>query len=198
MEHLDFLVLEAWGVGLRTALEERTSQRLAAVQERREKSRSQGRITNDRWEQKGCKKKAEKVHKSWVRQVLPNSLVKDTLEISLRQSRALNVLVDDLVRLVDLLDVVQHVLVSDRLHVLLGQGSAGVRVVSKIDLGANQDDGGSGRVMSDLRKPLFKELISPIFADKSRQRASLTFAATLSYDGGLTTEKQMRKTSVWG
>lgn len=39
---------------------------------------------------------------------------------------------------------------------LLGQGSAGARVVSKIDLGANQDDGGSGRVMSDLRKPLYK------------------------------------------
>lgn len=39
---------------------------------------------------------------------------------------------------------------------LLGQGSAGARVVSKIDLGADQDDGGSGGVMGDLREPLFK------------------------------------------
>lgn len=93
----------------------------------------------------------------WIGQGLPDSLVKDALEIPLRQSRALNVLVDNLVRLVDILDVVQNALVSDRLHVLLGQGSAGARVISKIDLGADQDDGGSGGVVSDLREPLSKE-----------------------------------------
>lgn len=149
-------------------------------------------------------KDGEKIQKGWVGQGLPNSLVKDTLEISLRQSGTLNVLVDNLVRLVHILDVVEHVLVSDRLHVLLGQGSAGARVVSKIDLGANQDDGGSGRVMSDLRKPLFKGSDASFFLirtetiQKRRESATRTFAATLSYDGGLTTEKQMRKTSVWG
>jgi hypothetical protein len=85
--------------------------------------------------------------------------------------------------------------------VLLSQGSAGARVVSKIDLGANQDNGGSGRVMSDLRKPLFKgsdALLILIWTEIIQECASRTFAETLSYDGGLTTEKQMRKTSVWG
>lgn len=112
---------------------------------------------NSRKREKRMPKRHKKDTKGWVRQDLPNSLVKDALEIPLRQSRALNVLVDNLVRLVDILDVVQHVLVSDRLHVLLGKGSAGARVVSKINFGADQDDGGSGGVVSDLGKPLFKE-----------------------------------------
>lgn len=51
---------------------------------------------------------------------------------------------------------------------LLGQGSAGARVVSKIDLGANQDDGSSGRVMSDLRKPLFKRSDASCFLSVRR------------------------------
>lgn len=85
---------------------------------------------------------------------LPNSLVKDTLEVTLRQGGTLNVLVNDLVRLVDLLDVVEHVLVLDRLHVLLGQGGSGGRVVAKIDLGTDEDDGSSRRVVGDLWEPL--------------------------------------------
>lgn len=89
-----------------------------------------------------------------IRRCLPDSLVKDALEVPLRQGGTLNVLVDDLVRLVDLLDVVEHVLVLDRLHVLLGQGGSRSRVISKIDLGTDEDNGGSRRVVGDLGEPL--------------------------------------------
>lgn len=88
-----------------------------------------------------------------------NSLVKNTLEVSLRQSGTLDVFVDDFVGLVDLLDVVEHVLVLDRLHVLLGQGGPGGRVISKIDLGTDEDDGSSRRVVGDLGEPLCGNVI---------------------------------------
>lgn len=155
--------------GLRSGVEDRTAREKKSEicsQQRETRENGSRKVTKERTirrERKGCQKdtKIHKRHKKdtkgWVGQDLPNSLVKDALEIPLRQSRALDVLVDNLVRLVDILDVVQHVLVSDRLHVLLGKGSAGARVVSKINLGADQDNGGSGGVVSDLRKPLFKE-----------------------------------------
>lgn len=114
---------------------------------------------------------------------LPNSLVKNTLEVSLRQSGTLDVFVDDFVGLVDLLDVVEHVLVLDRLHVLLGQGGPGGRVISKIDLGTDEDDGSSRRVVGDLGEPLgivrCKALVAQ-WGTGMGGSASLTFAATLS------------------
>lgn len=134
MEHLDFLALDAWGVGFRTALE-------------RHQTLAMGRKA-------GIAKESIRGPSQTVDVYLPDSLVKDALEVSLRKSRTLYVLVDDLVRLVDLLDVVQDILVFDRLHVLLGQISPGGRVISKIDLGADQDDWGSRGVVGDLGKPL--------------------------------------------
>lgn len=100
---------------------------------------------------------------------LPNSLVKDTLEVALSQGGTLNVFVDDFVGLVDLLDVVEHVLVLDRLHVLLGQGGSGSRVIAKIDLGTDEDDGSSRRVVGDLGEPLgYRQMYSSCRSTKKQ------------------------------
>lgn len=79
----------------------------------------------------------------------PDSLVKDALEVSLRESRALEVLVS-----LNFLGTDEGLLVRNRLHALLSQGVEGGGVVAKIELGADEDDGNVGGVVVDLGVPL--------------------------------------------
>lgn len=80
---------------------------------------------------------------------LPNSLVEDALEISLSQGGTLKVLVSP-----DLLGAEQRLLVRYGLHALLSQGLEGGGVLSKIELGADEDDWDIGRVVVNLGVPL--------------------------------------------
>ena len=129
-----------------------------------------------------------------TRQGLPDGLIKDCLEVSLGQCRALEVF-DRL----DLLGAVQSLLIRHGRHALLGQTPNRLGVLAKIELGANKDDRDVGGVVVDLGVPL-PEWLSRVFLSQTNANGlmELTFALTLSNDGGLTMEKQMRNTSVWG
>lgn len=80
---------------------------------------------------------------------LPDSLVKDALEVSLRESRALEVLVS-----LNLLGTDESLLIRHGLHALLSQGVESGAVVAEIELGADEDDGNVGSVVVDFRVPL--------------------------------------------
>lgn len=128
----------------------------------------------------------------------PNGLVKHALEVALGQGRALEVLVG-----LDLLRAEQGLVVRHGLHALLAQGVQGRRVFPKVELGSDEDDGDVGRVMVDLGVPLGERALAGgprlrAHGAAGGRRGVRTLALTLSKDGGLTMEKQMRKTSVWG
>lgn|SRR5690242_2471233 len=119
----------------------------------------------------------------------PNRLVEDALQVALCEGRALEVLLR-----LDLLGDHDCLLVLDGGHLLLAQRLLGSLVVSQIELGADEDDGDARCVVVDLGVPL-----GPCQLGERRQwLLGLTLALTLSNDGGLTMEKQMRNTSVWG
>lgn len=98
----------------------------------------------------------------------------------------------------DFLGADQGLVVRYRLHSLLSEALQSLGVFSQIQLGANEDDWNVGRVMIDLWVPLWR-IVSHFFAFvRWVANGLLTLALTLSNDGGLTMEKQMRNTSVWG
>ena len=117
--------------------------------------------------------------------------IKHALQIPLGQGRALKVL--------DRLDLLGHLhglFVLDRGHLSLSQLFADFGVVSEIEFGADEYNGYTRRVVLDLWVPLSFLLVScKLFVLNSDIP---TFALTLSNDEGLTMEKQIRKTSVWG
>lgn len=80
---------------------------------------------------------------------LPDSLVKDALEVSLRESRALEVLVS-----LNFLGTNEGLLVRHGLHALLSQGVESGAVLAEIEFGADEDDGNVGSVMLDFGAPL--------------------------------------------
>lgn len=80
---------------------------------------------------------------------IPDSLIKDTLEISLCESGALEILVS-----LDLLGTGKGLLVGNGLHSLLSEGFECSGILAKIELGADQNDGDVGSVMIDLGIPL--------------------------------------------
>jgi hypothetical protein len=118
----------------------------------------------------------------------PDGFVKDALEVALSEGRALHVL-DRL----DLLGNANGLFVLDGCHLLLSQTLLGALVVAEIELGSDQDDGDAGCMVINLGVPL-QRLIST--CPLSTLEEMPTFALTLSNEGGLTMEKQMRKTSV--
>lgn len=79
----------------------------------------------------------------------PNSLVEHRLQVSLRQSRALEVL-DGL----DLLGTVERLLVCNGSHSLLGEAANRVGIFAEIELGADQDDGNVGGMVINFGIPL--------------------------------------------
>ena len=83
------------------------------------------------------------------RESIPNSLVKHTLQVALRQSRTFQVLV-----CADLLGHRQGLLVGHRLHLPLAESFGGCAVVSQIELGADQDDRDVGGMVFNLGEPL--------------------------------------------
>lgn len=120
---------------------------------------------------------------------LPDRLVENALQIPLCQRGALQVLLG-----LDLLCDHDGLLVLYGRHLLLPEALLGRLVVPQIELSADEDDGYTGRVMVDLRVPL-------VVVSRPWSRCggcSFTFALTLSNEGGLTMEKQIKKTSVWG
>ena len=60
----------------------------------------------------------------------------------------------------DLLGHGQRLLVGYRLHLSLAQGGDGRVVVPQIELGADQDDGHTGRMVFDFGEPLDQEGVS--------------------------------------
>lgn len=68
--------------------------------------------------------------------ILPDSLIENTLEVTLSQRRTLQVLVCS-----NLLGNDQGLVIRNRLHSLLPQALKCSRVLAEIELGANQDDG---------------------------------------------------------
>jgi hypothetical protein len=135
-----------------------------------------------------CRTTPSKSSRWWRWVNIPDSFIKNALKVSLSQSRTLEVLVG-----LDLLGASQRLLIWYRLHALLSERFEGGCVLSKIELGSDKNDGNVGRMMVDLGVPLKR-------CQQSQEAMSclFTFAFTLSNDGGLTMEKQMRKTSVWG
>jgi hypothetical protein len=93
----------------------------------------------------------------------------------------------------DLLGDHDRLLVLDWCHLLLPQRLLGAFIVPQIELCADKDDRYAGCVMVDLGVPLYS-----LSTCETRARWILTFAFTLSNDGGLTMEKQIKKTSVCG
>jgi len=122
---------------------------------------------------------------------IPDGLVKDTLEVALCEGRALHVL-----DCLDLLGDADSLLVLDGCHLLLSQALLGALVIAKIELGSDQDDGNTGCVVLNLGVPLFVVSDTVLFLSVVFAFAFRTLAFTLSKEGGLTMEKQMRKTSV--
>lgn len=97
----------------------------------------------------------------------------------------------------DFLGHSQSLFVGDGLHLSLSESIYGTTVVSQIELGADQDDGNVGGMVFNLREPLHPSgsVSGPPIG---REGEGSTLALTLSNDGGLTMEKQIRKTSVCG
>ena len=122
----------------------------------------------------------------------PDGLIKNSLEIPLCEGGAFKVL-DGL----DLLGADERLLVCHGCHPLLGQAPDCIGVLAQIKLGADQNDGDVGCVVVNLGIPLLSQ---PSSVSKLSSPAGFgtapTLALTLSNDGGLTMEKQMRKTSV--
>lgn len=102
----------------------------------------------------------------------------------------------------DILRAEKGLVVRHGLHALLAQGVQGRGVFPEVELGSDEDDGDVGRVMVDLGVPLEEADVSRRFQSARTTRwgsqGTRTLALTLSKDGGLTMEKQIRKTSVWG
>lgn len=79
-------------------------------------------------------------------------LVEHALEVSLRERGALQVLHG-----LDLLGHLHRLLVLDRCHLSLPKLLADFRIVSEIELRADEDDGDAGCVMLDFGVPLFAD-----------------------------------------
>ena len=82
-------------------------------------------------------------------QVLPDGLVKDVLEIPLRECRALHIFV-----CLDLLRNRHSLLILDRSHLLLTQTFFGRIIVSQIKLRTDKNDRDIWCVVVDFRIPL--------------------------------------------
>lgn len=115
----------------------------------------------------------------------------------------------------------RRLLVRDRVHPPLAQPVDRLWVLAQVELGTDEDDGDVGGVVTDLGVPLcaghgrdkwgsVRRPAMPRESDVAATRdftspeggadrlAELTLVRTFSKLGGLTTEKQMRKTSVCG
>jgi hypothetical protein len=154
---------------------------------------------------------------------IPDSLVKYALQIPLRQGRALEVLVR-----LDVLCALQGLVVRHGLHALLPECLERGGVFPEIELRADENDGNVRRVVVDFGVPLssarkvnrhwplairvrlrrarrrthcvgHRGLLEVSAARRTRETGlQRTLAFTLSKEGGLTMEKQMRNTSVCG
>lgn len=80
---------------------------------------------------------------------LPDSLVKDALQVALGQGRAFEVLM-----CADLLGDGQGLFVRDGLHLSGAQGFGCCAVVAQVELGADQDNGDAGCMVFDFWEPL--------------------------------------------
>jgi hypothetical protein len=85
----------------------------------------------------------------------PDSLVEHTLQIPLRESRTLQILVRS-----DLLSHEQGLVVRHRLHSLGPQALQRCRVFSQVKLGADEDDGDGRGVVVDFWEPLDTHSVS--------------------------------------
>lgn len=92
-----------------------------------------------------------------------DGLVKDALEVSLRESRALEVLVS-----LNFLGTNEGLLIRYGLHALLSQRVEGGNVVAEIELGADEDDGNVGGVMVDFGVPLGADVVKGRRADDGK------------------------------
>lgn len=120
---------------------------------------------------------------------VPNGLIENALQVALCQGRALEVLL-----CLDLLGDHDGLFVLDGRHLLLPQRLFDTLIVPQVQLCADEDDGNTRRVVVNLGIPLMPGQCELLFAG----REGLAFAFTLSNEGGLTMEKQMRNTSVCG
>lgn len=84
-----------------------------------------------------------------VNNIVPNSLVKDALQVALGQSGTLKVFVR-----LDLLSTGEGLLVRHGLHALLAERVKSGGVLTKIELGADEDDGDIRSMVIDLGIPL--------------------------------------------
>jgi hypothetical protein len=80
---------------------------------------------------------------------IPDSFVEDTLQVTLRECRALEVLM-----CADLLSNREGLLIRDGLHLPRSESLNRVAVVAEIKLGADEDDRDVGGVMFDFGEPL--------------------------------------------
>lgn len=82
------------------------------------------------------------------------NLVKNILQLVLRQSRAFDIL--------DSTQLLRHpvaILLAHRLHLLLGQFLAHSRVISQIRLGPDDQARNTGAVVVDFREPFFPHVL---------------------------------------
>jgi len=80
---------------------------------------------------------------------IPDSFIKDTLQVALSQSWALQVLVSS-----NLLCNNERLVIGYGFHSLLFETLQGIGILSKIKLGTDQDDGNWGSMMIDFGIPL--------------------------------------------
>lgn len=128
MVHLDFFAFGADGLGLSTALEAGVSLRMLR----------RGHATGTTLGTEGVN--------------IPDSLIEDALKVSLRQGGALKILDG-----ADLLGADQGLVIRHGLHTLGAQTLEGGRVLAKIELGADEDNGHVGSVVVNLGVPLNRD-----------------------------------------
>lgn len=170
MAHLPFCFLTGWGRGFRTALQ---GQDVSFTARHPSQEDHGGRN-------------------------VPDGLVKDALKVALGEGGALEVLMG-----LDLLGAEEGLVVRHGIHALLAQGVERCGVFAEVELRPDEDDGDVGRVVVDLGVPLQGRASVSVTSlrggpGRGRRAEERTLALTLSKDGGLTMEKQMRKTSVCG
>lgn len=94
--------------------------------------------------------------RGWASAGIPDGLVKNTFQVPLGQSRALEILVS-----LDVLGALQRLIVRYRLHPLLSETLQSLGVFSQIELSADKYDRDVGRMVVDLWEPLQQLSVRP-------------------------------------
>lgn len=131
--------------------------------------------------------------KCWLDSYSPDGSVEYVFEVLLGQGRAFHVFPGP-----NILGALRSLFVGDGRHSVRRELLNRHRIVPHVELGAHKYDRNTRRMVVDFGVPLCMGGQMLRYSYILSEASELTLATTLSNDGGLTREKQIRKTSVWG